>query len=497
MIKIIERATALLKKVTSWYEKRNTEQAVKTLYSKQKYLAGFFNGFNTFLDHFTKYGAVITLALSVASFLGFSMTPVGWITVGAAMLIGGMVLAGHSIYSYLDKSKKLMESVETRDAHERQIKDLAKEIELQYAQHDALEKELETLRQSAENLGISIDLETTSAPPFKAKIKPIESESAQNGEKENQFIQALKNVAIYVATPFIVLAQPFIKLAQLLRPQLKELMDATSPIQKRFKEFAAVLTFVTTAFTGLFTWMSSLLGGGITQLSFLQTLTSLTASLTPVGLGLICATILLTSASLLLNKIFFKDPHEQLTKELEEKREVHIDSLNQNHLLLSQIESKNGYLKEKVKLLTLKIDLVQNALKDKEHNKRRVIDADESKELLEHSTTANDPSSTSETSLKQKLTDNIHSLQRYIQWYQEQLIKLERKETLEKSDEYISSEEDNSLELTSQASLPLPRAAINSEGRAKSPLQRLSMFKNDGVVSDNAESLTPKKISPV
>lgn len=151
-----------------------------------------------------------------------------------------------------------------------------------------------------------------------------------------------------LATPFIALAQPFIKLPQLLVPQLQELMGATTPIQQRFKELAAVLTFVTTAFTGLFTWMSSLLGGGITQLSFLQTLSALTASLTPVGLGLICATILLTSASLLLNKIFFKDPHEQLTKELEEKREVHIDSLNQNHLLLSQIESKNEYLKEKL-----------------------------------------------------------------------------------------------------------------------------------------------------
>jgi hypothetical protein len=500
MINIIERTTAFLKKVTSWYEKRNTEQAVRTLYSKQKYLAGFFNGFNTFLDHFTKYGAVITLALSITSFVGLSMTPGGWILVGASMLIGGIVLAAQSIFSYLDKSKKLIEAVETRDAHERQIKDLAKEIEHQYAQHDALEKELETLRQSAENLGISTDLKTTNTPPSNAKIKPIES--PPNAEKENPFIQTLKNIAIYVATPFVALAQPFIRLTQLLLPQLKELINTTSPIQKRFKEFAAVLTFVTTAFTGLFTWMSSLLGGGLAQLSFLQTMTALTASLTPVGLGLICATILLTSASLLLNKIFFKDPHEQLIKELEEKREVHIDSLNQNHLLLSQIESKNELLKEKVQLLTLKIELAQNALKDKEQNKPRVIEADESKELLERPTTVNDNSSASRIDMKQKLADDIHHLQRYIQWYQEQLSKLERKEVLEKSDEDISSKDLNSLELASQVTPPLSSAITepnvrNGERRGKSSLQKLSIFKNDVGVSDSDESLTPKKISPV
>lgn len=181
-MKIIEQTTAFLKKVTSWYEKRNTEQAVRTLYSKQKYLAGFFNGFNTFLDHFTKYGAVITLALSITSFLGFSMTPGGWMIVGASMLIGGIVLAANSIFSYLDKTKKLIEAIETRDAHERQIKDLAKEIELQYAQHDALEKELETLRHSAENFNISKDLETASILPVNAKIKPIEEN--KNAEKK-------------------------------------------------------------------------------------------------------------------------------------------------------------------------------------------------------------------------------------------------------------------------------------------------------------------------
>ncbi|WP_428412846.1 hypothetical protein, partial [Legionella sp.] len=269
-MKIIERTTALLKKVTSWYEKRNTEQAVKMLYSKQKYLAGFFTGFNTFLDHFTKYGAVITLALSVSSFLGFSMTPVGWIAVGSAMLIGGVVLAGHSIYSYLNKSKKLMEAIETRDAHERQIKSLAKEIELQYAEHDVLEKELGILRQTAEKLGISPDLEIPNTSSVNIKKEP--TESTQNTEIEHQFIQALKNLGTYVAIPFIALGQLFNQIVQGLKlPQLNELKNATSPIQQRFKEFAAVLTFVTTAFTGLFTWLSSLLGGGLTQLSFIQT----------------------------------------------------------------------------------------------------------------------------------------------------------------------------------------------------------------------------------
>lgn len=497
---MIERVTALLKKVTSWYEKRNTEQAVKMLYSKQKYLAGFFTGFNTFLDHFTKYGAVITLALSVSSFLGFAMTPAGWIAVGSAMLIGGAVLAGHSIYSYLNKSQKLMEAIETRDAHESQIKSLAKEIELQYAQHDVLERELESLRQSAESLGISSDIEPPNTSSVNIKKEPIDN--IKNTEKEHYFLQALKNLASYIAIPFIALGQLFDQMLRLLKlPQLKELINATSPIQTRLKEFAAVLTFVTTAFTGLFTWLSSLLGGGLTQLSFLQTSSVLAASLSPISLAIIGVTLLFISASLLLNKVFFHDPHEQLTKELEERREVLIDSLNQNHLLLSQIEYKNDSLKEKVKLLTLKIDLLQSALKDKEENKRPIVESHESRELAELFSASKDTSNPSnETELKQKLSDNINSLQKLLQRYQKQLSELEGKEVLES--EESSSKELNSPELANQNTPSLPNVPIefngqNNERRGNSPLQKLSMFRKEPVVSDGGESLVPKNPSPL
>ncbi|MFJ1267378.1 hypothetical protein ACD661_02270 [Legionella lytica] len=487
MIKIIERTTALLKKVTSWYEKRNTEQAVKTLYSKQKYLAGFFTGFNTFLDHFTKYGAVITLALSVSSFLGFSMTPVGWITVGSAMLIGGIVLAAHSVYSYLDKSQKIMEAIETRDAHESQIKSLAQEIERQYAENDVLEKELRILRQSAEKLGISSELEIPSTSSANIQREPIDI--AQNTEKKHTLIQTLKNLALYVATPFIVAGQFFNQWLQRLLPQLSELITATSPIQKRFKEFAAVLTFVTTAFTGLFTWLSSSLGGGLTQLSFLQTSAILAASLSPVTIGLIGAALLLVSGSLLLNKVFFSDPHEQLTTQLEERRVVLIDSLNQNQLLLSQIEYKNESLKEKVKLLTLKIDVVQNALKNKE-NKRAAVEGRESIELGELYTASQGKSNDTELD-KQKLTDNISSLQKLLHQYQEQLGKLERKEALEKLDANVPSEESNIAEL-----VPIDLNTRSSEGQGKSNLRKFSVFSNNAVRADHDDSLAPKNSTP-
>ncbi|WP_058534916.1 hypothetical protein [Legionella saoudiensis] len=491
MIKTIEQVTAFLKKATSWYEQRNTEQAVKMLYSRQKYLAGFFNGFNTFLDHFAKYGAVITLALSITSFLGLSMTPAGWVMVGSAMLIGGVVLAGNGIYSYLNKSKQLMEAIETRDAHESQIQELAKEIELQYAQHDVLEKELKILQESAKNLNLSPDLEIASTPPVKVNIKP--TEGVKNIEKENPFVQGLRKLVAYAAVPFIALGQQFMKLVPLFKLST-ELANATSPIQKRLREFAALLTFVTTSFTGLFAWASSLLGGGITQLSFLQTLSALAASLTPIGLQMICATILLISASLLLNKVFFQDPFDQLTKELEEKRAVHIDSLNQNQLLLSQIEYKNESLKEKVKLLTLQIDLKLQNTKNEEYNKKPTVEADEQ---IEHAPDSNDAS---KIDLKQKLIGNIQHLQLALQKYQEQLSKLEQEEMLGASDKNTSSKEELKLqELPIPASLPDAttefnvRKIVESE---KSPLRKFSIFKDNIALSDEDKTLTPKNRAP-
>lgn len=449
MVNLITKTTALLQKVNTWYEQRNSEQAVRALYGRQRYLAGIFNGINTFLDLFSKYGAVITLALSIASFVGLSITPVGWIVIGSVMLLGAVVIAGYSVYTYLNNSKKIISALETKEVHEIKITSLMTEIETQYAQSDGLQQELELLQKYAEYLGISPDVEIQSPPPAPVEIKPVDN-APPNAAKENRFIRALKKIGTYAAMPFIALGHLFIKLAHLLKlDQLKELIYAAIPIQKRINEFIAIAAFVTTAFTGLFMWVSSLIAGGATQLSFAQSFTLLVGALNPIGLAITGGTFLLISASVLLNKIFFKDPHEYLTTKLAQEREGLIDNLNQNQLLLSQIENKSEELQEKIRLLTIKITVkLQDTLKDSECEKRREIEGNESSERFDLFSTFKDILSTlSKDEVEKKFTGNIHSLKQLILGYQAQLGKLQMRSALEEHDRGSFSGELNPQEL--------------------------------------------------
>ncbi len=357
---IITQITNSFRNLITWYEQRNSEQAVRVLYSKQIYLAGAFNYINTFLNHFTKYGTVITTLLAISSFLGLHMTPVSWMVVVGAMLIGGVFFADYIRNDYFNKSNALMHALELTAEQDSKIIDLKTRIENEYLQQDAYEHELEELCKTAEDLDIPLNKEIKISPSSSPVNSSVQKSISRADIIEHGMLYLiLDQLVTYITMPFRLLRNSLQANLPAVTDAIKRIIDIGSPIFTKMKEFIEILSLVTASFSGMVIGVASVIDVNVKNQSFILSLKMVAGTLSPISMGLIYSAIFLVSATLLFNKIFFQDPYEQLATKNKQEREVQADNLNQNQLLLSLAEHKNEILREKISILKLKINLKQ------------------------------------------------------------------------------------------------------------------------------------------
>ena len=322
----------LLKNIAYLYSRLNRRQALKMLNDAEGRAAlATGQGMQTFIETTTKMSAVFGMAITAASLIGLAMTPIGWIVVGSAFLAGVLGFSIYKVYSAHQDIKKLINNINEISAKKLELAALGLFDELEKL--EAIEKmHLDFVKQHNIN-----------ATSQKLALEEID-------RKSMTVYDGLKIGANIVTYPFLWIAKKtkLIKSRSDASTGVVSFVELVTPAIIKVREFIKFYSITMAVVSGGLFLAAHIAGINIASMGAVAAFTALTGLSGPIGLGIVLGAALIIASILLVNKVFFADPLNQLIDEQE---------------LAAKILPTQEQLEDKIVLTNTNIKRLQAAMK--------------------------------------------------------------------------------------------------------------------------------------